>query len=102
MPFPNGSDTPDGRPDRGRDAAGCLTAFDIGPDGSLSAVASGAATWPRIPTARLDAKCRLDRQSDRPGMRRIAQGGAVLEVIDTAEPCFACMLGGEDAAPCSC
>ncbi|HEY2178245.1 MAG TPA: gluconolaconase, partial [Caulobacteraceae bacterium] len=26
----------------------------------------------------------------------IAQGGAVLEVIDTGQPCFACMLGGED------
>jgi sugar lactone lactonase YvrE len=27
---------------------------------------------------------------------RIAEGGVVLEVIDTGHPCFACMLGGED------
>ena len=26
----------------------------------------------------------------------IAQGGAVLEVIDTGQPCYACMLGGDD------
>ena len=26
----------------------------------------------------------------------IAPGGAVLEVIDTGQPCYACMLGGDD------
>jgi sugar lactone lactonase YvrE len=32
----------------------------------------------------------------------IAPGGKVLEVIDTGQPCYACMLGGDDAARCSC
>jgi sugar lactone lactonase YvrE len=27
---------------------------------------------------------------------RIAEGGKVLEVIDTGQLCFACMLGGDD------
>ena len=27
---------------------------------------------------------------------RIAEGGEVLETIETGQPCFACMLGGED------
>ena len=27
---------------------------------------------------------------------RIAEGGEVLEVIDTGQPCYACMLGGDD------
>ena len=26
---------------------------------------------------------------------RYAEGGAVLDVIDTGQPCYACMLGGE-------
>jgi len=31
-----------------------------------------------------------------PECARIAQGGEVLEVIDTGQPCFACTLGGDD------
>ena len=27
---------------------------------------------------------------------RFAAGGQVLEVIDTGQPCYACMLGGDD------
>jgi sugar lactone lactonase YvrE len=26
----------------------------------------------------------------------VGEGGHILEVIDTGEPCYACMLGGED------
>jgi sugar lactone lactonase YvrE len=26
----------------------------------------------------------------------MAEGGAVLETVETSQPCFACMLGGED------
>jgi sugar lactone lactonase YvrE len=31
-----------------------------------------------------------------PQCARIAEGGKVLEVIDTGDNCYACMLGGED------
>jgi len=100
MHFPNGSViTPDGKTlIVGETLAGCLTAFDIGPDGSLSGRRVWAATWPRIPDGiALDAEGAVWIANPiAPECARIAQGGAVLEVIDTAEPCFACMLGGED------
>jgi len=31
-----------------------------------------------------------------PECARIAPGGKVLEVIDTGQPCYACILGGDD------
>ena len=27
---------------------------------------------------------------------RIAEGGEVLDVVETGQPCYACMLGGDD------
>ena len=98
--FPNGSViTPDGRTlIVGETFAGRLTAFDIAPDGGLSNRREWASVWPRLP----DGAC-LDAEGcvwiANPAARecvRIAQGGAVLEVIETGLTCYACMLGGDD------
>ncbi|ODT85243.1 SMP-30/gluconolactonase/LRE family protein [Phenylobacterium sp. SCN 70-31] len=100
MHFPNGPViTPDGATlIVGETLAGRLTAFDIGPGGALSNRRVWAETWPRVP----DGVC-LDADGAiwvanpiAPECVRIAQGGEVLEVIDTGQPCFACMLGGPD------
>jgi len=75
-----------------------LTAFDIGPDGSLS----GRRVW-----AQLDAGCApdgicLDEEgaawyADVPNRRcvRVAEGGEVRGVVELDRGAFACMLGGE-------
>ncbi len=100
MHFPNGSViTPDGRTlIVGETLAGVLTAFDIGAGGALSNRRLWAPTAPYVP----DGIC-LDAEGAiwianpiGPQCVRIAEGGEVLEVIDTGQPCFACMLGGED------
>ncbi len=100
MGFPNGSViTPDGRTlIVAESMAVRLSAFDIGSDGGLSNRRVWASTGARIP----DGVC-LDADgavwvanAGGPECVRIAQGGEVLEVIDTGQPCFACMLGGED------
>jgi sugar lactone lactonase YvrE len=100
MHFPNGSViTPDGKTlIVGETLGGCLTAFDIGADGALTGRRVWAPTWPRVP----DGIC-LDADGAiwvanpiAPECARIAEGGEVLEVIDTTMPCYACMLGGED------
>ena len=51
MHFPNGSViTPDGNTlIVGETLGGCLTAFDIGPDGALSGRRLFVTTWPRVP-----------------------------------------------------
>ena len=98
--FPNGSViTPDGGTlIVGETLGACLTAFDIDADGFLSGRRLWASTAPRVP----DGIC-LDAQGAiwianpiAPECALIAEGGQVLEVIDTAMPCYACMLGGED------
>jgi len=100
MHFPNGSViSPDGRTlIVGETLSASLTAFDITADGSLSNRRCWASTAPRLP----DGIC-LDAEGAiwianpiAPECARIAEGGEVLEVIDTGEPCFACMLGGDD------
>jgi sugar lactone lactonase YvrE len=75
-----------------------LTAFDIGPAGALS----NRRTWAELGTRIPDGIC-LDAEGAvwfaNPGgtdCARVAEGGALLEVIDTGQPCFACMLGGDD------
>jgi sugar lactone lactonase YvrE len=99
MHFPNGSViTPDGKTlIVGETLAGRLTAFDIGANGELSNRRVWAETWPRVP----DGIC-LDAEGAiwvanplAPECFRIKEGGQVLEVIETGDPCFACMLGGE-------
>lgn len=100
MHFPNGPViTPDGRTlILGETLAGVLTAFDIQPNGDLSNRRVWAQTGTRVP----DGIC-LDADGAiwianpiAPECVRIAEGGEVLEVIETGQPCFACMLGGDD------
>ena len=100
MHFPNGSViTPDGKTLIVGETVGfCLTAFDIASDGSLSNRRVWAPTLPRIP----DGIC-LDSEGAvwfanpmAAECVRIAEGGEVLEVVETGQLCFACMLGGDD------
>ena len=98
--FPNGPViTPDGRTlILGETLAGCLTAFDIAADGTLSNRRIWASTSPRIPDGiALDAEGAIwFANPTAPECVRIAEGGQVLEVIETSHPCYACMLGGAD------
>ncbi|MFI4932982.1 MAG: SMP-30/gluconolactonase/LRE family protein [Caulobacterales bacterium] len=100
MHFPNGSViTPDGKTlIVGETLGGVLTAFDIGVDGALANRRVWASTLPRIPDGiALDANGAIWIANPiAPECALIAQGGEVLEVIDTGQPCYACMLGGED------
>jgi sugar lactone lactonase YvrE len=100
MHFPNGSMiTPDGKTLIVGETIGfCLTAFDTGPGGTLSNRRVWAPTGLRVP----DGAC-LDAEgavwfANAMGTEcvRIAEGGEVLEVVETGQPCFACMLGGDD------
>lgn len=100
MHFPNGSViTPDGKTlILGETLGGVLTAFDIAPNGDLSNRRVWASTQPYVP----DGIC-LDADGAiwianpiGPQCVRIAEGGEVLEVIHTGQPCYACMLGGDD------
>ena len=100
MHFPNGPViTPDGKTlILGETLAGALTAFDIAADGTLSNRRLWASTWPRVPDGiTLDAGGAIWIANPiAPECVRIAEGGEVLEVIETSQPCYACMLGGED------
>lgn len=98
--FPNGTViTPDGKTlILGETFGAVLTAFDIGSDGELSNRRVWAPLAPRLP----DGIC-LDAEGavwvanpTAPECVRVAEGGKVLEVIDTRQPCYACMLGGPD------
>ena len=97
MHFPNGPViTPEGKTlILGETLSAMLTAFDIGPGGALSNRRVWASTAPRVP----DGIC-LDAEGAiwianpiAPECVRFAAGGEVLEVIDTGQPCYACMLG---------
>lgn len=98
--FPNGPViTPDGRTlILGETLGGVLTAFDVAPDGGLSNRRVWAQTWPRVPDGiALDADGAIWIANPiAPECARIAAGGEVLEVVETGQPCFACMLGGDD------
>jgi sugar lactone lactonase YvrE len=100
MHFPNGSViTPDGKTlIVAETLGGVLTAFDIGPDGALANRRPWASTWPRAPDGiALDTHGAIWIANPiAPECALIAQGGEVLEVVDTGQPCYACMLGGED------
>ncbi|HEV2362606.1 MAG TPA: SMP-30/gluconolactonase/LRE family protein [Caulobacteraceae bacterium] len=98
--FPNGSViTTDGKILVVAETFACrLAAFDLGPGGALSNRREWAPLGGRLP----DGIC-LDAEGAvwfanpaAPECVRVAEGGKVLEVIDTGLPCFACMLGGED------
>jgi sugar lactone lactonase YvrE len=100
MHFPNGPViTPDGKTlILGETLGGVLTAFDIKPDGSLANRRVWATTSPRVPDGIcLDANGAIWIANPiAPECVLIAEGGEVLEVIDTEMPCYACMLGGDD------
>ena len=98
--FPNGTViTPDGRTlIVAESMARRLTAFDRATDGTLSKRRVWADLGDRIP----DGIC-LDAQgavwvanAGGPECVRVAEGGQILEVIVTDDPCFACMLGGPE------
>jgi sugar lactone lactonase YvrE len=100
MHFPNGSViTPDGKTlIIGETLGGVLSAFDIGADGALSNRRVWASTRPRVPDGiALNANGAVWIANPiAPECVLIAEGGEVLEIIDTGQPCFACMLGGDD------
>ena len=98
LSFPNGTViTPDGATLIVAESMGRkLTAFDRAADGTLSNRRVWAELGDRLP----DGIC-LDADgavwvanAGGPECLRVAEGGQVLEVIATGDPCFACMLGG--------
>jgi sugar lactone lactonase YvrE len=77
-----------------------LTAFDIGPDGSLS----NRRVWAELGDGVPDGIC-ADAENavwyaDVPNKRctRVREGGEVLQTIELDRGCFACALGGPDGA----
>ena len=100
MAFPNGSViTPDGHTlivaETMRMA---LTAFDIGPEGTLS----GRRTFAQLELVPVDGIC-LDADGQvwvanalAAEALRIAEGGEITARVSTSQTCFACMLGGTD------
>jgi len=78
--------------------AECLTAFDIGADGSLS----GRRVWANTPGDHPDGIC-LDAEGavwyadvGRARCVRVREGGEILATIPLDHGAFACMLGGPD------
>lgn len=100
LAFPNGMViTPDGGTlIVGETLTGVLTAFTIGEGGRLSDRRTWATTTPRLPDGiALDAEGAVWIANPIANeCVRFAEGGAVLEVVETDQLCFACMLGGED------
>jgi len=98
MHFPNGMViTPDGQTLIVAETLALrLTAFDIGSDGKLS----NRRVWAPLGARAPDGIC-LDRDGNvwianalAAECVLVASGGRVLEVVETGQPCFACMLGG--------
>lgn len=100
MHFPNGSVvTPDGRTlIVAETLASRLSAFDVLPDGGLAR----RRVWAEVPGRAPDGIC-LDAEGAvwianaiAPECVRVREGGAVAEIVATDQPCYACMLGGDD------
>ena len=98
--FPNGTViTPDGRTMILAESFGRrLTAFDVAEDGSLS----NRRVWADLAQRTPDGIC-LDADGAiwvanpiTPECFRVAEGGEILDVIETDNRCFACMLGGPE------
>jgi sugar lactone lactonase YvrE len=100
LQFPNGSVvTPDGRTLIVAESLGRrLTAFDLGDDGTLSNRRVWADLGERLPDGiALDAAGRVWVANPvAPECFLVAEGGEVVDVVETDQPCFACMLGGQD------
>jgi len=81
-----------------------LTAFDVGPGGTLG----GRRTWAPLETIFPDGICGDAEgaiwvaNATAPECVRVAEGGEVLERVATSQPCFACVLGGEDRRSLYC
>jgi len=106
MHFPNGSViTPDGSTLIVGETMGfVLTAFDIGADGALS----NRRVWAALDGRAADGIC-LDADGQiwvaNPLAHeafRVAEGGEVTDVVETTQPCYACMLGGADGRTLFC
>jgi sugar lactone lactonase YvrE len=102
LAFPNGmAVTPDGATLICAESYGrCLTAFAIGPGGTLS----DRRVWADLGDGVPDGIC-IDAEGavwygDVPNRRcvRVREGGEVLQTIALDRGCFACALGGEDGA----
>jgi sugar lactone lactonase YvrE len=100
LAFPNGmAVTPDGSTLIVAESyAECLTAFDIGADGTLS----GRRVWASTPGDHPDGIC-LDAEGSvwyadvgRSHCVRVAEGGEVLDDVAADRGCFSCVLGGDD------
>jgi sugar lactone lactonase YvrE len=102
MVFPNGSViTPDGRTLIVAETLALrLTAFDIAGDGTLT----NRRVWADLSAVMgaADGIC-LDAEGAvwianavAPQCLRVAEGGEILDTIDTTQTAFACMLGGDD------
>ena len=81
-----------------------LTAFDIGIDGSLT----NERLWASLGATAPDGIC-LDADGNvwvanplAPECFLVAQDGGVIDVVDTGDPCYACMLGGDDGRTLYC
>jgi sugar lactone lactonase YvrE len=98
--FPNGSViTPDGKTlIVAETLGGGLTAFSIAADHSLSDRRVWAPTGARVPDGiALNADGAIwVANALAPECVLFAKGGEVLDVIETGDPCYACMLGGDD------
>lgn len=100
MHFPNGSViTADGTTlIVAETLAGCLTAFTIQPDKSLTA----RRIWASVPGVAPDGICLNEKNqvwvanAVGPEVVLVAQGGNIIERVATSQPCYACMLGGRD------
>ncbi|HJU01445.1 MAG TPA: SMP-30/gluconolactonase/LRE family protein, partial [Actinomycetes bacterium] len=99
LAFPNGmAVTPDERTLIVSESfAGTLTAFDIGPDGSLA----NRRVWAPLPGDGivLDSEGAVwtpGWNEDGPACLRVAEGGEVLDTVQLDRAGFACTLGGED------
>jgi sugar lactone lactonase YvrE len=96
--FPNGTViTPDGGTLVLAETFGRhLTAFDVTEDGSLTGRRVWADLGRRLPDGVcLDAAGRIwVANPGRPECVLVAEGGEVVDVVETDQPCFACMLGG--------
>lgn len=100
LAFPNGTViTPDGNTLVVAETMGSrLTAFDIAADGSLA----NRRVWAELPGRRPDGIC-LDADgaiwvanAAAAECVRVAEGGQVIDRVETDQLCFACMLGGPD------
>ena len=100
LEFPNGSViTPDGRMlIVGESFAQHYRAFPIHDDATLGE----GRVWAEVPGRAPDG-CTLDADgaiwfadARAPELVRVAEGGEILEVIPTPDPCYSCALGGSD------